>query len=356
MQLSVSDLKTVPDYEKEFITHRIAMYIAAEDMTLSQMLEINLRQMCVLLLKEGMDRFLNVDWSSIIQEVLGEIAVPREVKDTKCYLIKDDTTWVKYVNLYSASPYELDLDTLHERYNLVRRRAEPTKPNSTPYCLPPPQFNASHVPAESLRPLRLLLHTDAVVIPAVHLLHQKYLEVRGDRSEDAPTSAVDPATVLHAITVLYLAVQDSLEVYHAQCRTEGGPIGDWKVVEDYLAGKEIHRSAFTEESVSGYCPLPELRHASSIKERLVRNITESASSTAEVLAGLRLYYKSNPSLDKFSYVRMIEFILTQTSLADFEEDCSEGDQTAAGPNEEEARLQRIKAKQKGNDAKAEKTL
>lgn len=366
------------------LAHSIRQYIAVLLATTRQRFSL-LQQLCHIYVAGAKDADVE---EKMLPNVLQHIALGENTAGGKVFRLKDVQTWQREVNLYHPSLDDERLSMMADTYtSLVNLEAYHNKESSreavTPSpvgvhgCLPPTELPTAEAQYEELVPfLRALLHTDGLLVPALHVIQQysynlKYPhDAEDDDEESHRPYRVSDALLLHAITVLYLCMKDCVAVSRAM-GVEMGATGEgelastkdslrhavrWDRVEVYVQRYIAGTCTYGPESVKKYMTLPELCGAQSLKAKLGRPVASerlrpagaaeadvAAVTSAVALHTLREFFVKDPKRDRFSLRAMIDYVLVTAGLSEFSVACGEADKADA--EEHLSRQQRVKEKQ-----------
>jgi hypothetical protein len=329
-----------------------------------------------------------IRFTQVIDAALKKLATPQDSSRGKQFRLRDVQTWKANVCLYHSSLFDTQLEEVHKNYHSIALSSSPAESTTTTttsekdgdgsrnnrHPLPPTQLSDDAMYAELLPTTRALLHTDALLLPALYLLH-KYVSthraaapatappmpsspsaetVEDEGSEDADlpgpesdsdddkedTNLITNEALLHAVTVLHLCVQDCRSITRAMRAVEsagdnavaeesGSSDISWDLVELYLQRCRVNELSFTAASCAQVLPLPELTRPRTLLHKLQTPVTLHVGSsvtgkattvrmTSEgMLHKLRTLLRSNQDADIYSCLEMVEEVLVLTGLATF---------------------------------------
>ncbi|KPA77578.1 putative ubiquitin ligase [Leptomonas pyrrhocoris] len=363
-----------------------------------------------------------IRFTQVIDAAVKKLAVAQDSSRGKQFRLRDVPTWKAHVNLYQSSIFDSQLEEIHSNYRSIALVDEgATQPpfgegedgsnassSADRHALPPTQLFDDAMYAELLPTTRSLLHTDALLLPALYVLHEytnahappattatgpsfplacteevstqsprndasahQSLSSGGgtvvdsyssssdsedddDNDDDEDTNFISREALLHAVTALYLCVQDCRSITRAMQAVErandndddtttpgaahssnarGGDRGDaisWDLVELYLRRYRVNELSFTPSSSAQVLPLPELTGPSTLLHKLQTHVTlhclASATSnattvrvtSAEMLHRLRTHLNADKGADIYSCLEMVEEVLVLTGMATFD--------------------------------------
>ena len=402
----------------------------------------------------------SIRFTQMIDAAIKKLAVAQDSNRGKQFGLRDAQTWKAYVSLYQISIADVHLEEIHDTYRsialasrataLKQPAAEEEEDSATSakdrYALPPTQLSDTAMYAELLPTTRALLHTDALLLPALYVLHEYTnthappppptqssssfpartagsesgaagsplthaeevvlqlgredvafvsndlqsptsvgavndsdndtdTDTDDNSNDDEDANLITREALLHAVTALYLSVQDCRSITRAMQAVEfgvgaedaaaeasamgasgrGGGSGNddsisWDLVELYLHRYRVNELSFTPASCAAVLPLPELICHPTLLHKLQTPVTLYCSTTAatkastvrvssaDMLHRLRNYLHSNKDADVYSCLEMVEEILVLTGLATFD--------TAAATAEQNAKEEAARSRKK----------
>ncbi|KPI88414.1 putative ubiquitin ligase [Leptomonas seymouri] len=382
-----------------------------------------------------------IRFTQVIDVAIKKLAVAQDSNRGKQFRLRDVQTWNTHVSLYQGSIFDSQLEEVHSNYRSIALASEmerqPTDEvvrSADRHALPPTQLSDDDMYAELLPTTRALLHTDALLLPTLYVLHefvnahappppaaaaveahslvcsgegresprsdasasrwgsdasgfesntyqspQSMSTVNGDDSDsdsdsdDADESAnlITREALLHAVTALYLCVQDCRSITRAMLaieRANDDPqtsaavdasqargVDDrngisWVLVELYLQRYRVNELSFTPSSCAQVLPLPELIRHRTLLQKLQTHVTLRCPATptsraatvrvtsADMLNRLRHYLSCNKDADIYSCLEMVEEVLVLTGLATFD--------TAAATSEQHSKEEEARSRKK----------
>ncbi|GET86328.1 ubiquitin ligase, putative [Leishmania tarentolae] len=321
-----------------------------------------------------------IKFSQLIDVAIRKLAVAEDSAQGKQFRLKDVDTWRKYVGLYHIGVVDSHLEEFYKTYRSLVSAANAAKQKDAQshaladndkgddvtggggqqqqcISLPSTQLPDTDMYAELVPTTRALLHTDAVLLPALYLLHAYTSchvthegsddgreDMESESEDDHHSDDADGAEVvtremlLHATTALYLCVQDCVSITRSMRAIEGyrgeiAPAAEkgviaWDLVELYLRRFAINEPSFTHASCAQWLPLPELVPCQTLLQMLQTPVrfhtspsigtpTITVTSSADMLHRLRDYLLSNKDANPYGCLEMVEAVLVQTGLATF---------------------------------------
>ncbi|AYU76519.1 ubiquitin ligase, putative [Leishmania donovani] len=296
-----------------------------------------------------------IKFSRLIDDAIRKLAVAEDSAQGKQFRLKGVDVWRAHVSLYHIGVVDSHLEEFYKTYRGLASAADAAKPQEAEshaladgnkgddatggggqqqkrISLPPTQLSDTSMYAELVPTTRALLHTDAVLLPALYVLHvyaschvpagvaaasdvkaaladkegtaasaQESPLCRHDNamhegaddgrestesgSEDDPhgdgredANVITREALLHATTTLYLCVQDCVSITRAMRAIEGynGEMASatekgvisWDLLELYLRRFAINEPSFTHASCVQWLPLPELVPCQTLLQKL----------------------------------------------------------------------------------------
>ncbi|RNE97436.1 putative ubiquitin ligase [Trypanosoma rangeli] len=246
-----------------------------------------------------------LDPHTLLPSILDEVAVLEQREHAQVFAIKDAATWRANVSLYHPLVRDHSLPGMQESYErLVRREnmarareeggvsirtaASPSAPRAVlplpnlPWLEAPQQTQPGGVDTGSEvvlhRKVCLLLQTPAVLSVAIATVHMYLACVKGSEKKAANNAPMSEGQLLHAMSVLHLAVQACRVISSsAHSATSGAPSSscaqgsrpaiDWDVVKAFQQ-QFMPPSGYARDELKQLFPVQGILDATTLKEKL----------------------------------------------------------------------------------------
>ncbi|CAJ1017885.1 Putative zinc finger in N-recognin (UBR box), putative [Leishmania lindenbergi] len=137
-----------------------------------------------------------IKFLKLVDAAIGKLALAEDSTQGKKFRLKDVDVWRTHVNLYQVGVIDSQLDMFYKTYRYLVNAAKAEKQKEAESCaladgekdddttggggrqqqqrisLPPTQLSDTNMYAELVPTTRALLHTDAVLLPALYILHE----------------------------------------------------------------------------------------------------------------------------------------------------------------------------------------
>ncbi|KAG5511053.1 hypothetical protein GH5_07259 [Leishmania sp. Ghana 2012 LV757] len=186
-----------------------------------------------------------IKFSRLVDAAIRKLAVAEDSTQGKQFRLKDVDVWRSYVDLYHVGVVDSHLEGFHRTYRSLVSAANAAKQKEAESCaladgdkadeptgggevqqqrisLPPTQLSDTSMYAELVPTTRALLHTDAVLLPALYVLHE-YVSLHVPIAVPA-TSAAQAASTHNEAILTAAPAEESLPSRYCNATHEGDDV------------------------------------------------------------------------------------------------------------------------------------